>query len=52
MTKITGTATISKTATAIPVTLAAAIASTPGNYLIQIDAEIMQVTNVNLTTNT
>ncbi len=38
--------------TTIPVADAQAIASTPGDYLIEIDGEDMLVTNVNLTNNT
>jgi hypothetical protein len=37
--------------TMIPVTNAAALAVTPGQYFIMVDGEEMEVTNVNLTTN-
>ena len=52
VTTVAGTSAISAAATSFVVKNAMAIASTPGNYLIQIDSEIMQVTAVNLTTNT
>jgi hypothetical protein len=39
------------TSTTISVANAAAVASTPGDFLIQIDAEVMQVTNVDLVHN-
>lgn len=42
---------VGSTSTAIPVTNAAAIASTPGHYFIFVDGEEMEVTDVNLTTN-
>ena len=40
------TSIIGSTDTTIPVTLAAAIASTPGSYVVQIDSEQMLVSNV------
>jgi len=45
-------AAITSTATTISVFQAAVIASTPGNYTIQVDGEQMLVTNVNLGNNT
>ena len=47
----TVTAPVTSGAVTIPVADAAAIASTPGQYLILIDGEEMKVTNVNLATN-